>query len=75
MSITQTAIERNRVTIVALIVVAASGIYSFLSLPQSEDPGFIIRTAVVQTAFPGASPERVERLVTDRLEKVIQEIP
>ena len=27
------------------------------------------------TQFPGASPERVERLVTDKLEKAIQEIP
>jgi multidrug efflux pump subunit AcrB len=44
-------------------------------MPQSEDPGFIIRVALVVTYFPGASPERVEQLVTDRLEKAIQEIP
>ena len=75
MSITRAAIERNRVTTAALLVVAAAGVSSFLNLPQSEDPGFIIRTAVVQTVFPGASPERVEQLVTDKLEKVIQEIP
>ena len=41
-------------------------------MPRSEDPGFVIRTALVQTIFPGASPERVELLVTDKLEKVIQ---
>ena len=29
----------------------------------------------MQTIFPGASPERVEQLVTDKLEKAIQEIP
>jgi len=75
MSITQLAIEKNRVTAVALLVVAAAGISSFFGLPQSEDPGFLIRVAVVQTMFPGASPERVEQLVTDKLEKVIQEIP
>ena len=75
MSITRTAIERSRVTLVVLIFVAVAGVQSFFSLPQSEDPGFIIRTAVVQTIFPGASPERVEQLVTDKLEKAIQEIP
>ena len=75
MNITQAAIEKNRVTTIALLVVAAMGISSFLGLPQSEDPGFLVRTAVVQTIFPGASPERVEQLVTDKLEKVIQEIP
>ncbi|MCP3962068.1 MAG: efflux RND transporter permease subunit [bacterium] len=75
MNITQAAIEKNRVTAAALLVVAVMGINSFLGLPQSEDPGFLIRVAVVQTIFPGASPERVEQLVTDKLEKVIQEIP
>ena len=44
-------------------------------MPRSEDPGFIIRVAQVLTYFPGASPDRVEQLVTDKLEKTIQEIP
>ena len=44
-------------------------------MPRAEDPGFTIRTAVVQTLFPGANPERVENLVTDKIEKVIQEMP
>ena len=43
--------------------------------PRDYDPGFIIRAAQVVTYFPGASPERVELLVTDKLEKAIQEIP
>ncbi len=75
MSITQIAIEKNRFTITLLLLIAFAGVQSFLNLPQSEDPGFIVRTAVVQTVFPGAGPERVEQLVTDKLEKVIQEIP
>ena len=44
-------------------------------MPKDYDPGFIIRTAQVITHFPGASPTRVEYLVSDKLEKVIQEIP
>lgn len=38
-------------------------------------PPFLIRFATVVSQFPGASPERVEMLVTDKIEKVIQEIP
>jgi multidrug efflux pump subunit AcrB len=34
-----------------------------------------MRAAQVRTIFPGASPERVEQLITDKLEKVIQELP
>ena len=75
MSVTQLALERNRVTVVAILTILIFGISTYIGMPRSEDPGFIVRTAVVTTQFPGASPERVEMLVTDKLEKVIQEIP
>jgi len=75
MDITRFAIENNRVTLVAMAVLTAIGIEAFFTLPQAEDPGFIIRTAMVRTVFPGANPERVENLVTDKIEKAIQEIP
>ena len=75
MDITRLAIEKNRIFVAALVVVLLSGMSAYTDMPRSEDPGFVIRTALVQTIFPGASPERVELLVTDKLEKVIQEIP
>ena len=75
MSITQFAIEKNRITVVALAVIMLSGVLAYSDMPRSEDPGFIIRVAMVQTFFPGASPERVESLVTDKIEEKIQEIP
>ncbi|MGF1737811.1 efflux RND transporter permease subunit [Photobacterium satsumensis] len=75
MNITQLALQRKQ--LMGLIVLAAIllGITSFLSIPQAQDPGFPIRTAQVITTFPGASPEHVEELVTDKLEKAIQEMP
>ncbi len=75
MDITRLAIEKNRIFLAALVVVLISGIVAYRDMPRDEDPGFIIRVALVQTFFPGASPERVEMLVTDKLEEVIQEIP
>lgn len=56
-----------------LLIVAGS--LAFESLPKAQDPGFIVRTAVVTTLFPGASPQRVELLITDKIEKIIQEMP
>ncbi len=73
--ITTWALKNSRVTIVALILIVLGGVLVFNSIPQAEDPGFTIRTSMVMTFFPGASPERVEKLVTDKLEKAIQEIP
>jgi multidrug efflux pump len=75
MDITRGAIEKNRITAVVLILILAAGVSAYRSMPRDEDPGFFIRTAQVTTFFPGASPDRVEMLVTDKLEKVIQEIP
>lgn len=75
MSLTSLAIRKSRITWVALFLVVATGLSSYTRMSRSEDPGFVIRTATVVTRFPGASPERVELLVTDPLEKAIQEIP
>ena len=75
MNITKLAITNNRTSIVLLIVILLSGISAYNSMPKDYDPGFIIRTAQVITNFPGASPARVESLVSDKIEKAIQEIP
>ncbi|MBN2232864.1 MAG: efflux RND transporter permease subunit [Deltaproteobacteria bacterium] len=75
MNITRAAIERSRVTLAFLLVIAVAGIWQYTRMPQAEDPGFTIRTALVVTHLPGAGPERVEELVTDKLERAIQEIP
>ena len=75
MNLTRFAIEKNRITFAVLAVLTFLGLGSYQAMPKAEDPGFLIRVAVVTTVWPGASPERVEQLVTDKLEKAIQEIP
>lgn len=75
MNITRLAIENNRTTWVLLVVILFAGTQAYLSMPRAYDPGFIIRAAQVVTHFPGASPERVEALISDKIEKVVQEIP
>ena len=75
MNLTRYAIDNKVVTFVAIAVIALSGYSAYNSLPRAEDPGFLVRSALVKTQFPGAAPERVELLVTDKLESAIQEIP
>ncbi len=43
-------------------------------MSRAEDPLYTVRTAEVTTHWPGASPERVEMLVTDKIEKQLQQI-
>ena len=75
MNLTATAIERNRVTLAVVVLVLFSGMIAFQQIPKAQDPGFTIRTVLITTRFPGASPKRVELLVTDKIEKKIQEMP
>ena len=75
MNLTLAAIEKNRVTAAMLAVIFLSGVLTFFDMERAEDPGFVIRVAAVVTYFPGASPRRVEQLVTDNIEKAIQQMP
>ncbi|MEM6453533.1 MAG: efflux RND transporter permease subunit [Acidobacteriota bacterium] len=75
MNITRLAIDQNRVTLILVGLLLLSGLMAYQSLPKEQDPGFIVRTAVVTTRLPGASPERIEQLVTDKIEKKAQEMP
>ncbi|MCB1860974.1 MAG: efflux RND transporter permease subunit [Gammaproteobacteria bacterium] len=75
MSLTQFSLENNRTAYVLLAVLLLSGFMAFKSMPRAYDPGFTIRAAQVVTYLPGASSGRVELLVTDKIEEVIQEMP
>lgn len=75
MNLTKFSIERNRVVLSILIVVMVMGIMFYKSLSRDSMPPYTIRIASIVTSFPGASPQRVEELVTDKIEKVAQELP
>ncbi|MCP4286405.1 MAG: efflux RND transporter permease subunit, partial [Gammaproteobacteria bacterium] len=47
----------------------------FNLMPRDDMPPFLIRYVTIVSSFPGAGPERMEMLVSDKIEKVIQEIP
>ena len=74
MSLAGAAVDRPTVTwfVAALIVIA--GIASFFTLGQLEDPEFTVKTAVVSTTYPGASPEEVEQEVTETIELELQKL-
>lgn len=75
MNLTKFAIEKKRITLAIILVIIISGLIAYSSMSRDEYPSFTIRTAMIATYFPGASPERVEQLITDKLEKAIQAMP
>ena len=68
------AIKKPVVTVVLSLVTAVAGIGAYFKLGRLENPDFVIKTAVVMTQYPGATPEEVEKEVTDRIEEAIQKM-
>lgn len=64
----------QRLTILLIILVCVAGASALNSLPRQEDPELTRRWARVLTFFPGADALRVEALVTEKIEKELQEI-
>ncbi len=75
MNLTQFSIEKNRITFTVLGTIILMGLVLYFSLPRDSMPPYTVRVATIVTQFPGASPERVEQLVTDKVEKKVQELP
>lgn len=75
MNLTQFSINKNRITFTILTTIIILGVTLYQSLPRDSMPPYTVRVATIVSVFPGASPERVEQLVTDKVEKVSQELP
>lgn len=75
MNLAKFSIEKNRITFIVLATIVLMGVIIYSSLSRDSMPPYTVRFATVISEFPGASPERVEQLVTDKIEKVIQELP
>jgi len=74
MSLAQVAVEKRAVTYFAAGLLTLAGIAGFFALGQLEDPFFSIKTAVITTTYPGASPQEVELEITDKIEVAVQEL-
>ncbi len=66
--------DNPRLAILTVVLVLAAGIGALLTLGRQEDPSLSERFAVLVTAFPGASAERSEALITEPLERSLQEL-
>jgi len=60
----------NRASIYVLTVfITVLGLMSYFSIPKEQFPEIVIPTIIVNTAYPGTSPEDIENLVTRPIEK------
>lgn len=66
------ALRKRTFMAVVIVMIVAAGIIAYGKLGRLEDPTFTIKTALVVTPYPGASPSEVEEEVTDVVEEAVQ---
>ncbi|MGU3400757.1 efflux RND transporter permease subunit [Brucellaceae bacterium D45D] len=73
-NLSQWALKERSIIVFLIIVTILAGVFAFSRLGRNEDPGFTIKTMVVQAAWPGASVDETLKQVTERLERTLQEV-
>jgi len=68
-------LDRKSISWMVTLLLGVGGMFAFLGLGQLEYPEFTLRSALVTTQYPGATPLEVEEEVTLPLEKAIQQMP
>src|SRR5262247_1763037 len=74
-NLSEWALKNRSLTVYLMIVAVVAGLFAFVRLGRNEDPSFVIKTMVVQAAWPGASVDDMLKQVTERLERTLQETP
>ncbi len=62
-------VEVRQISWVLLVGVSLWGVFAYFSMPQRKDPEIAVRQAVAITSWPGASAEKIEQLVTKKVEE------
>ncbi|MEW6360205.1 MAG: efflux RND transporter permease subunit [Planctomycetota bacterium] len=71
MSLSAFALKYRAIVITAVALLMIVGVAAYVNMPRSEDPGYTVRTCTVTTSWPGAPTEKVEELITDKIEKAV----
>src|SRR5271165_2689358 len=74
-NLSEWSLKHRSVAIYLMILAVAAGLFSYVKLGRNEDPAFVIKTMVVQAAWPGANIDETLKQVTERLERKLQETP
>ena len=74
-NISRWALQHVALTRYLMLVVLLLGGLAYFQLGQDEDPPFTFRAMVVRTYWPGATAQQVAEQVTDKIERVLQEVP
>ena len=67
--------EHRQIAWVLLVATVCWGVFGYIRMPKRKDPIFPNRTAVAICVWPGVDAEKIEALVTRKIEQKITENP
>lgn len=65
--------ENRHISWMVLVATVAWGIFGYFKMPQRKDPDIPVRVAVAICSWPGVTTEKVEQLVTRKIEEKMAE--
>ena len=74
MSLPKASLKYSPIVLTLVALLMGWGLVSYFTMPRREDPEYTVRTCMVYTTWPGAPVQKVEELVTAKLEKAIDTI-
>ncbi len=72
MTLPEYSLRNARVVWFFLLILLVGGVAGFFTLGKKEDSVFVIKSASLLCSYPGATPEEVEALVTEPIEREVQ---
>lgn len=74
MKISEYAVKNYQFTLVIFLMIMVLGITTLLNMPRSEDPTIEAPQFPIVVVYPGTSPQDMEELVVDPIEKKLAEL-
>lgn len=68
------AIDNRTAIYILTVIITLAGLMTYLNLPKEQFPEIKMPQIIVQTVYPGTSPENMENLVTKPIEKQVKNI-
>lgn len=73
-SLPKFSIKRPVCILICIVSLVTFGISSIFEMPLESTPEIEMPVLMVMTQYPGASPEEVDKMVTDRVEAAIANV-
>ncbi|MBL7712402.1 MAG: efflux RND transporter permease subunit [Chitinophagaceae bacterium] len=68
------AIDNRTAIYILTIIITMIGLMAYISLPKEQFPEIKLPQIIVQTVYPGTSPDNMENLVTKPIEKEVKNL-